>query len=283
MKRIVWISCLCLLGACSRADEPRFESRFDPENPETVDIAYLKSLCRGNAYAVRQSIIIEGRVTGNDLFREFPRRIWVEDRSGGIEIYIDGLRLHERYPAGAPLRIYCEGLYLGDYGGKIILGSQPTAEYVVDRIDPDDFALRAHLLSEDFEPIVPEECTFDDLSAARIGRFVRFSDVGFIDGEAGLRWCDLDPETGRPVATTRTLCDEAGRTLGVFTAAECLYATEPLPNGKGSVCGILDRFNGVFQLRISNRDFDFREAVTDAAPPKAGLSAAGYSGSTPMR
>ena len=61
------------------------------------------------------------------------------------------------------------------------------------------------------------------------------------------------------MATRRRLCDDKGRTLTLYTAAECLYATEPLPNGKGSVCGILDRFNGELQLRISNRDFDLRQ------------------------
>ena len=102
MKRIVWISWLCLLGACGTADELRFEEHFDPGNAETVDIAYLKSLCRGASCPIRRTLIVEGRITGNDLFREFPRRLWIEDRSGGIELLVDGYRLHERYPVGAP-------------------------------------------------------------------------------------------------------------------------------------------------------------------------------------
>lgn len=110
MKRIVWISWLCLLGACGTADELRFEEHFDPGNAETVDIAYLKSLCRGASCSIRRTLIVEGRITGNDLFREFPRRLWIEDRSGGIELLVDGYRLHERYPVGAPLRLFCEGL-----------------------------------------------------------------------------------------------------------------------------------------------------------------------------
>lgn len=258
MKRIVWISWLCLLGACSRADELQFEEHFDPARTETVDIAYLKSLCRGGSSRITIALNIEGRITGNDLFREFPRRLWIEDRSGGIELLVDGFRLHERYPVGAPLRIYCEGLWLGDYGGKIQLGACPTGEQPTDRIGTDDLAFRTRILAEDFEPILPKECTLGELTPDLIGRFVRISGVRFAEEEAGLCWCDLDPETGRPVATRRRLCDDEGRTLTLYTAAECLYATEPLPNGKGSVCGIPDRFNGELQFRISNRDFDFR-------------------------
>ena len=259
MKRIVWISWLCLLGACGTADELRFEEHFDPGNAETVDIAYLKSLCRGASCSIRRTLIVEGRITGNDLFREFPRRLWIEDRSGGIELLVDGYRLHERYPVGAPLRLFCEGLWLGDYGGRIQLGAKPEDERTVGRIDPEEFSFRSRLLAEDFEPIVPRTCTIGELTPALVGRFIRISEVRFVDEEAGLRWCDTDPETGRPVATRRRLCDDKGRTLTLYTAAECLYATEPLPNGKGSVCGILDRFNGELQLRISNHDFDLRQ------------------------
>lgn len=213
MKRIVWISWLCLLGACGTADELRFEEHFDPGNAETVDIAYLKSLCRGASCSIRRTLIVEGRITGNDLFREFPRRLWIEDRSGGIELLVDGYRLHERYPVGAPLRLFCEGLWLGDYGGRIQLGAKPEDERTVGRIDPEEFSFRSRLLAEDFEPIVPRTCTIGELTPALVGRFIRISEVRFVDEEAGLRWCDTDPETGRPVATRRRLCDDKGRTL----------------------------------------------------------------------
>lgn len=259
MKEIVCISLLLLLGACGRADELRYEERFEPENPETVDIAYLKSLCRGETHPIRRTLVVEGRVTGNDLFQEFPRQLRVEDSSGGIEILIDGFRLHERYPTGAPLRIFCEGLHLGDYGGTVVLGAEPTGEYTVDRIPAADFAFRARVLAEDFEPLAPRECTLDDLSPALLGRFIRLSEVGFIDEEQGLCWCDIDPLTHRPAATTRHLHDDKGNTLAVYTVSECLYAGELLPGGRGSVCGILDRFNGEFQLRISNRDLLFQK------------------------
>lgn len=259
MKRIVWISWLLLLGACNRADELRFEEHFDPERAETVDIAYLKSLCRGDNSPIRRTLVIEGRVTGNDLFREFPRQLRVEDPSGGIAIQIDGFRLHERYPTGAPLRIFCEGLWLGDYGGTVLLGAEPTGTFAVDRIPSADFAFRVQVLAEDFEPVAPADCTLGDLSPALLGRFIRLSEVEFVAEEQGACWCETDPLTNRTVATTRHLHDAEGSTLSVYTAAECLYAKEPLPSGKGSVCGILDRFNGEMQLRISNRDFLFAE------------------------
>ncbi len=253
MRTIVWISCLIWLAAgCDRADELRYEEQFDPESFQTVSIAYLRSLCRGDGLTISEPAVIEGRVTANDLYGEFYKCIWVEDNSGGIELRLDQTQLYRRYPLGAPLRIFCEGLALGNYAGRILLGAPPTAEQVVDRIPEEEFSLRLHLLDESCEPLPPEDILLEEVGRDRIGRFVRLCGIRFIDEEAGCTWCDTDPLTGLPVTTTRHLCDDHADTIELRTLSTCRYATEPLPDGKGSVCGILDCFNGVFQLRTVN-------------------------------
>lgn len=256
MRTTAWISLAAgLLLSCGRADELRYEERFDPGSFQVVGIAYLKSLCRGDGITLREPAVIEGRVTANDHYGEFYKCIWVEDASGGIEIELDETALYRRYSLGAPLRIFCEGLALGNYGGRILLGAPPSEERPVDPIPAEEFALRLHLLAESFEPLPPEELSLEELAPSRTGRFVQFRNVRFAEEEAGLGWCDSDPETGRSIATIRHLCDDAGNRLAVYTPGTCLYATEPLPSGKGSVCGILDRFNGTYQLRVVNRDW----------------------------
>ncbi len=51
--------------------------------------------------------------------------------------------------------------------------------------------------------------------------------------------------------------DDGNDTLVVRTLPGCEYANEPLPAGRGSINGILDYFNGTYQLRIVNRELDF--------------------------
>ena len=58
------------------------------------------------------------------------------------------------------------------------------------------------------------------------------------------------------------------------------YATEPVPQGTGSVYGIIDYFNGKYTLRIANREVDF---ATVAARPTACPSSGGYSAPKPTR
>lgn len=224
---------------------------------ERVSIAYLKSQARGNSTPLTQSLVIEGRITANDLFGEWDHGLVIQDASGGIEVEIDRTLLYHDYPLGAPLRIYCDGLALGDYGGKIVLGAEPTGEYVVDRIAEVDLGRFLHPLNDSHTPIAPLEITMTACSKALIGTFVRLRGVAFIDEEKGLCWCDFDSERGEWISTTRHLCDEAGNQLALYTPGSCHYATEPLPSGKGSISGILDYFNGAFQLRVVYHDFLF--------------------------
>ena len=127
--------------------------------------------------------------------------------------------------------------------------------------------------------------TFDAVSARHIDTRVRFDDVRFAD--AGKTWCDTDPETGRAVATEREIVDTRGRTFTVRTAATCVYAKEPLPQGTGSLYGIIDYFAGKYTLRVTNREAEFSGTAAHSAAtrPTAGRPArttrAGVTAATP--
>ena len=114
---------------------------------------------------------------------------------------------------------------------------------------------------------------FDAVSARHIDTRVRFDDVRFAD--AGKTWCDTDPETGRAVATEREIVDTRGRTFTVRTAATCVYAKEPLPQGTGSLYGIIDYFAGKYTLRVTNREAEFSGTAAHSAAtrPTAGRPA----------
>ena len=115
--------------------------------------------------------------------------------------------------------------------------------------------------------------TFDAVAARHIDTRVRFDDVRFAD--AGKTWCDTDPETGRAVATEREIVDTRGRTFTVRTAATCVYAKEPLPQGTGSLYGIIDYFAGKYTLRVTNREAEFSGTAAHSAAtrPTAGRPA----------
>ncbi|HJC76107.1 DUF5689 domain-containing protein [Alistipes sp.] len=261
-------------AACNSAT--RLE--FDDENGPFVSIAHLKSLCRGSSTRLTRELKIEGIVTANDIRDEFPKTLVVEDASGGIEIAVDRTDLANLFPLGARVSVYCSGLALGDYGGKVQLGAPPTGEYSVDRIPGSELDRYIRCTALNAGTRRPQTVRFAELTAGDADRYVRFETVRFL--EAGEPWCGRDPETGALQTTVRTLADSSGGRFPVRVLPSCHYAEEPVPPGTGSVNGIVDYFNGELSLRIVNYEIDL--AIAEA-PPKACLSAAEYSIPRPTR
>lgn len=256
MRTIVFGSLLLfVLQACGNASSPEYES--GDGTARHVSIAYLKSLCRGVLHPVTEDLWIEGCVVGNDLYGEFPDALVVEDESGGIEVLIDAKRLYRTFDSGSTVRVYCNGLALGDYGGKVQLGLPPTAEYILDRISAESLGHHVRRIGDGSVDFVPRELSFGEVAASRIATYVRFRRVRFAHEEVGLPFCLRDSETGRLLATDRHLVDERNDTLIVRFAASCTYAEEPAPAGMGTVSGVLDYFNGNYMLRITNRLMEF--------------------------
>lgn len=121
MRTIVFGSLLLfVLQACGNASSLEYES--GDGTARHVSIAYLKSLCRGVLYPVTEDLWIEGCVVGNDLYGEFSDALVVEDESGGIEVLIDAKRLYRTFDAGSTVRVYCNGLALGELRGQGTVG-----------------------------------------------------------------------------------------------------------------------------------------------------------------
>lgn len=178
--------------------------------------------------------------------------------------------------------VRCNGLTLCDYGGKIQLGTTP-GDGGAGCIPREELARYIRTEPPGGETPSAQLLTFDAVSARHIDTRVRFDDVRFAD--AGKTWCDTDPETGRAVATEREIVDTRGRTFTVRTAATCVYAKEPLPQGTGSLYGIIDYFAGKYTLRVTNREAEFsgtaahsaatrRTAGRPARTTRAGVTAA---------
>lgn len=245
-----------LSAACDRASQIAYG---DP--PDAVQsIAYLRSLCTTASVPVREPIVVRGTVVANDRFGEFPKTLVVQDASGGIAIDIEQAAIADAFPFGACVIVYCNGLVLNDYGGNIRLGTTP-GEYGPGRIPQADLSLYIRREAPAAGPPEPVTLSFDALSMRYVDTYVRFEEVRFTRSGS---WCDRDPATGRMATTEREIADRAGRTLSVRTDGGCIYASEPLPMGTGSITGILDYFNGKYALRVVNRDFRF---VSAATPP----------------
>lgn len=66
----------------------------------------------------------------------------------------------------------------------------------------------------------------------------------------------LRPRNRRP-RHDRPHASRYGRQFVVRTDRRCDYARKPLPAGEGTLCGIVEYFNGRYRLRITNHEILF--------------------------
>lgn len=233
-----------VLTACDRSSSLDYD-----DEPEIRSIAWLKAQADGAATTLHTSLFCEAQVTANDAYGELYRRIVVEDATAALTIVINRSRLYRTYPIGTCLRIDGNGLVLCNYGGKLELGSGIGDEGYTTGLD--DEAETAHLrATAAVEHRAPRTLRFDEVDASCVDCYVQLERVRF--AEQGT-WCDRDPESGDAITTERTLLDEEGNTLIVRTLGSAHYANEPLPEGIGSLCGVIDYFGGRYTLRVVNR------------------------------
>lgn len=235
---------LLLFSACNEA------TSIDHEAEEVYglhSIAYLKSYATSDARRIEASLVVEGVVTSTDRLGEFERELIIEDESGGIGIAIESAELYRRYPIGSRLQIYCNGLTLYNFGGRIELGNERDA-YLRHGIRPENLERYIRLLNPAERDPVPTVKQLTEIAPNDVGRYVRFDRVHFT--EQGL-WCNEDAEE-LPIATEHPIQDDRGNPFLVRTLPTCHYAKEPLPVGRGSLYGIIDYFNGRYTLRVVN-------------------------------
>lgn len=242
---------LALLAGCSNGSAP-----LPDTSSRVISIAHLKSLCHSESTPINDTYYVEGEITANDLFGELSHSIVIEDLTGGIVLYLEGEELHHTYKCGSTLRIFCQGLFLGDYGGKVVLGAKPTDRYSVDRLSKT--AQQRHIKTLDKELNIEPKCiSIRDMDITYADRLVVIQGVFIPSADGTKSWCECD-SLGMPINTTHILCDQRGDSLEIFIPSTCRYGAEPLPAGIGIVCGIGDYFNHKVQLRVVNHNLDFQ-------------------------
>ena len=251
MKRIVILLIALAFWACNDSVAP-----FDETPHGVVTIAHLKSLAKSESHTITDDISIEGYVVANDLFGEYYKSIVISDESGGIEIAIDANKTSTQFPISARVVVYCSGLTIGDYGGRLTLGAKPAGGYAVDRISSKDISRYFVVDKSAPKAIEPTRLKINEIKEGHIGNYIRLDDVTFA-AQAGISWCDKDPISGEYITTERTLCDRNARSLAVRTIAECRYCNEKIPASYGALCGIVEYFNGNYSLRIVNHMIEF--------------------------
>lgn len=222
----------------------------------TMTIAELKSSFSGTLDSLADTVVIQGIVTSNDEEGNFYKKLIIQDETAGIEIAIDKSSLYNMYRPGQRIFVKCGGLYLGDYAGTKQVGYIYNGD--VGRI-PDAY-IEDHLFLDSLpgKMPAPKVLSISSITNNDISRLVEFDDIELT--QAGQVYA-----VSTSSATDRTIKDQNGDTIVLRTSSYASFASSIIPAGKGSIVGVLGKFNDIWQLYIRSLDdvFGFDTTATD--------------------
>ncbi len=280
MKRFSYIISATFLGAILFAAPGCIDFTYDNIEPmadstalvANTTIAELKAMYPGvlyqldeNTFYQRDSIIIEGVVTSDDKEGNFYKSIFIQDSTGAIELKLNKTTLYNDYKRGQKLVVYCNGLYLGDYGGQIQLGSiySNNGNWEISGLEGDPI-IEQHVFKRGNQivEVTPLTMTPTQLALSNIGRLVKFENVQISD--------TISPITGEiytyadnvnKVTVNHKLvsCNQTFNSdIVLRTSGYARFAGNTIPTKNGSLVGILTYYKGTYQVLMRDtNDIDF--------------------------
>ncbi|MFH0867665.1 MAG: DUF5689 domain-containing protein [Bacteroidota bacterium] len=183
---------------------------------------------------ITTDVIIQGIVVANDESGNFYKKLMLQDNSGGVEVALDKTDLYTEYRLGQKVYIKCKDLWLGEYGGKVQLGYIYNGD--IGRIP--EIYINDHLFLDSLPGAIPApivKSTFA-FTNEELDMLIRLDSVTFeTPGEV------YSVSTG---TTNRNMLDKDGTILILRTSNYANFAGSTMPDGVGTVTGILSYYDG---------------------------------------
>ena len=226
-------------------DEPPSGGVESPAPNTTIaELRDMHSL--GNYEQITEATVIRGFVISSDREGNFFRQLVIQDETGGLEMRIEMTDLDNLFPPGRQVSVNCQGLWLGDFNGLIQLGAAVTGEgndreleRIPEPLVEDIFVSGTY--GNDVSPKLKliSELNFDDVST-----LIQLNEVQFANNELGQNYSQSD------FSTNRTLTDCNLNDIIVRTSSFSSFAGEKLPEGNGTLVGVLGIFGSDLQLLL---------------------------------
>lgn len=206
---------------------------------------------------ITQDQVLKAVITGNDESGNIFKKIYLQDKTGAIEMEVDQSSVYNYYPVGQTVYVDLNGLSISVYGDEQQLGHPEGYLY---RTPWEDF--EKHVSKDGWaNPENAQPIVLDDISTINTApddykfKLVQFTGVTFQNGGNGI----FAPEDDYG---EENITDSHGNTIMIRTSNYASFAGDKLPEGKGNVTGILGRFRGTWQLtlRTANDVSDFTDS-----------------------
>ena len=235
-------------------------SSIDTTN--VVSIAQLKEKYKNyinTSYSykkVEEPMEIKGYVIGNDVQGNLYNELVIDDGSGAITIGISQGGLYGIFPVGAEVIIELNGLSVGNYGLHPQIGTPYTSAKGQNSIGRMSRAVwNQHFrLTGKSQTIAPIDFksswkpASDGLTYS--GKLVTMKNVSFKGADGKKTFANASAGPG----SVSVYFNEYPTTTMVYTSNFADFASNPLPQGKVNVTGILKRYNSSWEIIIRSLD-----------------------------
>ena len=257
--RSSFIGTCVLLSSCVNTNEfEPAESSCTSDIEANVTFSEVKSLYQGDILQIQEDWVIEGYVVSSDRAKNFFSVLHFQDSpidpSEGFQIEIDVRDNCLLFPEGSRILIKLKGLYLGQSKDVFKLGGTFAAFGTTSVGRLPSLMVPEHIFvsCDAFVDIVPRDIAISELNATMTNTLVRFRDMEVVEEELDSTFA-LKGE-----GTKRHLIDCSDDGLTFLNSGFSDFQAEPLPQGKGSITGVLLRENDDYFLAIRDRaDIDF--------------------------
>ena len=248
--------------SCSRDFDapPLNEPQYEGEG--NISIAELKEKYAEvkDAQLIEFDYVLRATVTANDKSGNIFKQIYVEDKTGGINIGLDQNSMYTTFAVGQELFIELHGLYMVEYGDELQIAYKGTT---ANRIPWETAQTHLFLNGWPTQKVEPTVLTLDQLSDKHVNTFVRVNDIYFQNG--GKNTFAKEEGYGEEF-----IKDAKGNSIMVRTSSYANFSNQILPEGYGDIQGILGRFNGNWQFIIRDVETDLISFGKEGPTPGPG-------------
>ncbi len=228
----------------------------DQQYANLKSLSEIAALYQGDIVDFDEDITTFGYVISNDREGNFFKSIIIQDNPEnptiGFEVRIDDVNLNARYNVGRKVYIKLKGLALSKYFTTFQFGVREGNN--VNRIGPNDYVNFIDRSSE-IADIVPTVLKTTELTDSHINTLVKINDLQ--SETQGLTYAD--PTSTFSQNRYFQSC-ETFETIIMRTSGFADFKSLPIPDKKGSVTAILNKFRDDYQLLIRDtNDVDLTE------------------------
>lgn len=209
-------------------------------------------------YQVTEKYLMKGIVTADDESGNIYKSIYIQDETAGICLSLDLVNIYNYMARGQEVIIEMKGMWLGKYLGAYQVGDSTTHfqyGYQMGRYDWTKELLQKHFYTNGFPDLEKVPAPKEIQSAGEIlstdyGMLVKLKNVTFPDTKGGKlkSWSTSEQTENRKVVFSD------GSQIIVRTSGYSNFYADYMPEGVGTITGIISVYNGTVQLYLRDRD-----------------------------